>query len=61
MSLFDLNGTNLVALASSISILISQEFNQEEIGVLSTIFSSIGDNLAILALSPLTDKDNSPT
>ena len=49
MNFSDLSGCNLVGLASSIAILISENTTVTEMTILSGFFSSIGDNLAILA------------
>lgn len=45
------SGYNFVALASSLAILISQEFDTDELNVLAAFFSAVGDNLAIIAAS----------
>ena len=52
MNLSNLSGSNLIALASSLAILISQDLTTDEIGLLSAFFSALGDNLAILAIFP---------
>lgn len=52
MSISDLSGCNLIGLASSLSILIAQDLNEEEIGILSAFFSALGDNLALILASP---------
>lgn len=49
MCLNDLSGCELVSLASLIAISISKNFSNEEIGILAGLFTSIGDNLALLA------------
>ena len=41
---------NLVALSSTWSILISEQFNKEDLVILSTFFSTLGDNLALLSI-----------
>ena len=45
------SGFNLVALASSLAILISQEFETDELNILAAFFSALGDNIAIIAAS----------
>ena len=45
------NGYNFIAIASSLAILISQEFETDELNILAAFFSAIGDNLAIIAAS----------
>lgn len=46
---FDLSGTELVALASILSIYISQSLSSNELATLAGFFTALGDNLAILA------------
>lgn len=48
-SFFDLSGTELVALASILSIYISQGLLSDELATLAGFFTALGDNLAILA------------
>ena len=55
MCLNDLSGCELVSLASLIAISISKNFSNEEIGILAGLFTSIGDNLALLAISSPND------
>lgn len=43
------SGNDLVLLASSIAIAISQNLSPEEINILSNFFSALGSNLGILA------------
>ena len=45
------SGFNLVALASSLAILISEEFETNDLNVLAAFFSAVGDNIAIIAAS----------
>ena len=47
----DSNGCNFIALASSLAILISQEFETDDLNVLAAFFSGVGDNLEIIASS----------
>ena len=58
MNIFNLSGSNLTALASSLAILISQDLSADEIGVLAAFFTVLGDNLALSIASPLPPKDN---
>lgn len=46
----------LIALASTLSIAISQGKTPQEVGTLAAFFTAIGDNLAIIALE---NNDNS--
>ena len=45
------SGYNFIALAVSFAILISQEFETDELNILAAFFSAVGDNLAIIAAS----------
>lgn len=47
----DCSGCNLVALAASLAILIGEQFDAEDLSILSSFFSALGDNLGILASS----------
>ena len=47
----DSNSYNFIALAASLAILISQEFETDDLNVLAAFFSAVGDNLAIIAAS----------
>ena len=58
MNLSNLSGSNLIGLASSMAILISQDLTTDEIGLLSAFFTALGDNLALSITSPLPPKDN---
>lgn len=49
MYLNNFSGLNLIGLASSLAILISENLTTEEIGTLSAFFTALGDNLAIIA------------
>ena len=43
------SGKNLIGFASSISIIISENLSTDDISLLASVFSAIGDNLAIIA------------
>ena len=47
----DCSGFNLVALASSLAILISKDFETDELVILAAFFTALADNLAIIAAS----------
>lgn len=49
MCLSDLNGCELVALASVLSIVLSEELNADDTGILGDFFSSLGQNLSMIA------------
>ena len=57
MSIFNISYCNLIGLASSISILIAEGLNSQEIGILSAFFSALGDNLAIITATPLNSSN----
>ena len=43
------SGNNLIALASSLAILIANDLNTEDLTVLAAFFTALGDNLALIA------------
>ena len=45
----NLSGCEWIAIASSFAIILSQGLSTDEIGILANFFSSLGDNLNILA------------
>ena len=49
MSSNNCSGCNLVGLASSLAILISQDFDAEDLAILAAFITVLGDNLALLA------------
>ena len=50
MSISNFSKCELIALASTIAIAISNEFPEEDLPSLSAFFVALGDNLAILSL-----------
>ncbi len=58
MCISDLSGCNLIGLASSLSILLAQGLTPEEIGVLAAFFTSVGDNLALIAINHPSSTQN---
>lgn len=58
MSLSNFSYCNLIGLASSLAILIAEDLNTEEIGILSAFFSALGDNLAIITATPLNSSQS---
>lgn len=57
--LSDKSGCELVYLASSFAIALSQGLSCEEVGVLAAFLTSVGDNLAIIATQCVeNDPDN---
>ena len=61
MNISNFQGYDLIALASSIAVLISKNLTSDELGVLSGFFSAIGDNLAILASIPTNNNQQKNT
>lgn len=47
----DCSGCNLIGLAASLAIFISKQVDSDDLGVLASFFSTIGDNLGIIAAS----------
>ena len=50
MCISDFSNCELVTLASSLAIAMSNQLSNEDIIILSAFFTALGDNLAILAL-----------
>lgn len=50
------SGNDLVLLASMIAILISENVSTEDLAILASLFTSIGDNIALI--SAKRDLDN---
>ena len=50
MCISDFSNCELVALASTLAIAISNEFSNDDLIVLAAFFTTLGDNLAILSL-----------
>ena len=44
-------GFDLIGLSSSLAIFISQNVDLENLGILAALFTTIGDNLALIATS----------
>lgn len=51
MCLSNLSGCELSALASIISISISNNLSDDDINILANLFNTIGDNLALISSS----------
>ena len=45
------SGANLIALVSSLAIIIVEQFDAEELSILAAFFTALGDNMALLAAS----------
>ena len=50
MCISDFSNCELVTLASSLAIAMSNQLSNEDIAILSAFFTALGDNLAILSL-----------
>ena len=60
--LTNLSSCELIALASIFAITISQGLNEDEIGILGNFFSSLGDNLELIAsATPSSSNTNEVT
>lgn len=53
----NLSGCELVALASIVSIGISEGLSAEDTGLLGSFFSSIGDNLSTIAVTKSSEEN----
>lgn len=51
LCLSEFSNEELVILSSTLAISISKEFTQEDLIILATFFTTLGDNLALLSLS----------
>lgn len=49
MCLSDLNGCELVALASVLAVTLSENLNANDTGILGDFFSALGQNLSVIA------------
>lgn len=49
MPIFNLSSCELIYLASSLSIAISNELTLDEINILACFLTTLGDNLALIA------------
>ena len=45
------SGNNLIALASSLAILIGNEFDTDDLNILGAFFTALGDNLSLIAVT----------
>lgn len=57
MNLNNLSGCNIIGLASSISILLGENLNAEELTLLAAFVVTLGDNLAILATTKAIEEE----
>lgn len=54
-------GFDLVGISSSLAIFISKNVNLDDLGVLAALFTTIGDNLALIATSRASCEANQET
>ena len=57
-SINNCSGCELIGLSSSLAIAISKQFNAEELGLLGAFFTTLGDNIAILAITKAINESN---
>ena len=43
------SGNNLIALASSLAMLIANDLDTDDLSILAAFFTALGDNLALIA------------
>ena len=55
-----LSGCELVTLASTLSCIISKNLNTDDMSILASFLSALGDNLATIAAVQSTCESNSP-
>lgn len=51
MNLNKISGYDLIALASSLSIFIGEQLSSNDLAILASFFSALGDNLGIISAS----------
>ena len=51
MNLNKISGYDLIALASSLSIFIGEQLSSNDLAILASFFSALGDNLGIISTS----------
>ena len=56
-SFFDKSSCELIYLASSLALALSQGLDADEIGLLAAFFTAVGDNLAIIAAQSSQDSN----
>lgn len=54
----EISGCNLVGLSSSLAILISQNLSSDDISILGAFFTTLGDNLALIATTQSSDSES---
>lgn len=57
MNLSNLSGCNLVGLASSLSILLSENLSADDLAILAAFVVTLGDNLAVLATTRALEEE----
>lgn len=57
-SFFDKSSCELIYLASSLALALSQGLNADEIALLATFFTAVGDNLGIIATQNSQNSDS---
>lgn len=58
MCLNNLSGCDLIALSSSLSIILGENLSADETAILASFVTSLGDNLAILATKKAAENSN---
>lgn len=57
----NLSSNNLIGLSSSLSILLGENLSTNEISLLATFFSALGDNLSIIATKRAIEESSTNT
>ena len=55
---FELSGCELIALANLVSVSLAQNLTADQIGILASFATAVGDNLAILAVTKLSPNND---
>lgn len=45
----NMSGNNLIGLASSLAIIISEQVDSDDLNILAAFFTALGDNLALIS------------
>lgn len=52
------SGCELIGLSSSLAIAISQQLDSDDLGILGAFFTTLGDNLSLLAATKALNESN---
>lgn len=61
MGLNNLSSCNLIGASSSLSLLISENLSSDETAILGAFFTTLGDNLALIAIAKEKEEQKKST